>query len=204
LKKVKTDRSYHHGDLRRVLVDVAHSLVAERGIDGVTMSEVAKRSGVSSGAPYRHFKDRRELLCALSDRGHRRLAARTKAVAAGAPTPLEGFRRGGVEYIRFAVDEPVLFAVMSRGEFATRPAVAERDPADERFMVALQELLGRGDVDTPLDPKDPVIQEFAARCLMHGLAHFVVDGVLELVGASSAQAERIAEAMTQALGPPAV
>ncbi len=202
LAKRRVSRSYHHGDLKRTLLDVAQELVAERGIHGVTMSEVAKRSGVSSGAPYRHFKDRVALLRGLSSRGQQLLAKRTQAVVAAAPDPLEGFRRSGVEYIRFAVEEPVLFAVMSRGEFATRDAEGV-NPADLCFVDALEELLS-GDTTAPLDPTAPVLQEFAARCMMHGLAHFVVGGTLELVGASPDQAERIAEAMTRALGVPQV
>jgi len=203
LAKKTTTRSYHHGDLKRTLLDVAQDLVAERGVAGVTMSEVAKRSGVSSGAPYRHFKDRTELLRGLASRGQQLLTKRTQAVVAAAPNPLEGFRRSGVEYIRFAVEQPVLFTVMSRGEFATRNS-EDANPTDTRFVDALEELLNHGDKTAPLDSTSPVLQEFAARCMMHGLAHFVVDDFLALVGASMDQAERIAEAMTRALGSPQI
>lgn len=199
MAKKTTTRGYHHGDLKRTLLDVAQALVAERGVDGVTMSEVAKRSGVSSGAPYRHFKDRVELLRGLAIRGQELLTKRMQAVAAGAPNPLEGFRRSGVEYIRFAVEQPVLFTVMSRGEFATRNSEAA-NPSDARFLDALEALLNDGDRAAPLDPTSPVLHEFAARCMVHGLAHFIVGGTLASVGASGDQAERIADAMTRALG----
>ena len=199
-----TPRAYHHGDLGRALLDAAQAIVAESGVDAVTMSAVAKRSGVSSGAPYRHFKDRTELLQALSERAQENLAERTLAAIADAPTPLEGFRRSGVAYVRFAIDEPALFTVLSRGEFTVRDSDGPRNPADVRFAAALGELLSRGDPRAPLDPSDPVIQELAARCMMHGLAHFVVGGMLDLVGASKQQGERIAEALTRSLGPPAM
>jgi AcrR family transcriptional regulator len=199
-----SSRAYHHGDLGRALLDAAQAIVAESGVDAVTMSAVAKRSGVSSGAPYRHFKDRTELLRALSERAQENLAERTLAAIAEAPTPLEGFRRSGVAYVRFAIDEPALFSVLSRGEFTVRDSDGPRNPADVRFTAALGELLSRGDPQAPLDPRDPVVQELAARCMMHGLAHFVVGGVLEVVGASKGQGERIAEALTRSLGPPSM
>ncbi|MEZ4385035.1 MAG: TetR/AcrR family transcriptional regulator [Nannocystaceae bacterium] len=196
-----SSRAYHHGDLGRALLDAAQAIVAESGVDAVTMSAVAKRSGVSSGAPYRHFKDRFELLRALSERAQERLAERTLAAVAGAPTAIEGFRRSGVAYVRFAIDEPALFTVLSRGELTVRDSDGPRNPADVRFTAALAELLG-GDPQAPLDPRDPVIQELAARCMMHGLAHFVVDGMLDVVGVAKEQGERIAEALTRSLGPP--
>ncbi|MGB1015866.1 MAG: TetR/AcrR family transcriptional regulator [Nannocystaceae bacterium] len=199
MTKKNTTRGYHHGNLKRTLLDVAQALVAERGVDGVTMSEVAKRSGVSSGAPYRHFKDRVELLRGLAVRGQELLTKRMQAVVSAAPNPLEGFRRSGVEYIRFAVEQPVLFTVMSRGEFATRNSEAA-NPSDARFLDALEALLNDGDRTAPLDPTSPVLHEFAARCMVHGLAHFIVGGTLAFVGASGDQAERIADAMTRALG----
>ncbi len=197
-------RSYHHGDLRNALLDAAQAIVADEGIAGVTMSKVAKRSDVSSGAPYRHFKDRLDLLRALSNRAQEVCAKRLMAAGEGAPDPLEAFRRNGIEYVRFAVDEPALFNVMNRGELADRHSDGHRNPADIAFVDALETLVSAGDTDQPLDPTDPIIQQLAARCMVHGLAHYFVDGMLEVIGIGADQAGRIADAMTRALGPPEV
>lgn len=185
------------------MLDAAHALLSEGGISAVTMSKVAKALGVSSGAPYRHFRDRADLLRALADRAQHVLAERLERAVASAPNPLEGFRRSGVEYVRFAVDEPALFNVMGRGEFASRDTKEGRD-SDHAFVDDLERLLTSGDTTAALDPSDPVLQQLAARCMVHGLAHYFVDGLLATLGIDESQAGRVAEALTRALGPPSI
>jgi len=192
-------RGYHHGDLRNALLDAAQALVAEGGLAAVTMSKVAARSNVSSGAPYRHFKDRSALLRALHLRAQKVANDRMDVAAAGAPDPVEAFRRRGVEYVRFAVDEPALFTLLSSGEYVDRDTA---NPQDVAFSNALAELLGKGSKSAELDPKDPVLGQLAARCLVHGLAHFFVDGGLAALGIGSEQAGRLADALTLSSGPP--
>jgi AcrR family transcriptional regulator len=103
---------YHHGDLRAELVRVALDLIAEHGLDGFSVAEVARRAKVSTAAPYRHFRDREGLLAAVATELARRLAdeateaaeARTDtaealAAAAGAYTASLIRRRAGMELI---------------------------------------------------------------------------------------------------------
>ncbi len=196
-------RGYHHGDLRRALLDAALAIVADQGPSAVTMSAVARRAGVSSGAPYRHFKDRMELLRSLWCRADEALSRRIQEATANAPDPLEGFRRSGVEYVRFAAEEPVLFRVLTQGEYAVPKTASER-PADTKFSEGLRSLLLADDASAPLDPSHPLIQQLAARCMVHGLAHFFVDGQDAQLGLGPEQAGRIAEALTRALGPPSL
>src|ERR1700742_2421402 len=77
--------SYHHGDLKRALTSAALSLVAERGPKGFTLTEAARRAGVSAAAPYRHFTDKAHLLATVAEQGfldlHSTLAAAVDAVA---------------------------------------------------------------------------------------------------------------------------
>src|SRR6185437_11487823 len=68
-------RGYHHGNLREALIDAALMLLAEKGPDGFTIAEVARLAGVSSAAPYRHFRDADALLAAVAERGYERFAA---------------------------------------------------------------------------------------------------------------------------------
>ena len=67
------NRPYHHGDLRRALLDAALQLVAERGIPDFTLREVARQAGVSHNAPYNHFADKAELVVALTVEGFQKL-----------------------------------------------------------------------------------------------------------------------------------
>src|SRR6201993_5193038 len=74
--------SYHHGDLKRALTSAALSLVAEKGPKGFTLTEAARRAGVSAAAPYRHFADKAELLATVAEQGFRELHADLAAAAA--------------------------------------------------------------------------------------------------------------------------
>ncbi|MBL4687028.1 MAG: TetR/AcrR family transcriptional regulator [Nannocystaceae bacterium] len=194
-------QAYHHGDLKQALLDAALALISEHGISAVTMSKVATRTGVSSGAPYRHFKDRMALLRALSVHAQSTFEARFAVVTADAPNPKEAFRRIGVEYVRFAVAQPAMFAVLSRGDLIDRDTDVPNSE-DAAFLIGLEKLLADGDPDAPLDANNPLIQQLAARCMMHGLAHFFVDGLLGLIGVGPDQAVRVAEALAAALNSP--
>ncbi len=77
--------SYHHGDLKRALTSAALSLVAEKGPKGFTLTEAARRAGVSAAAPYRHFADKAELLASVSEQGFLDLHAALSAVDCRGP-----------------------------------------------------------------------------------------------------------------------
>ena len=113
-------RPYHHGDLRNALVLAATELAAEQGPDGVVLREAARRIGVSPSAAYRHFPGREGLLAVVASQARRTLAegmlAAMDAVRSRDPRKraAERFRACGREYIRFALEEPGLFAVAFR------------------------------------------------------------------------------------------
>jgi AcrR family transcriptional regulator len=105
-------RTYHHGDLRRALVEAATALAEHGGSDGVVLREAARRVGVSPSAAYRHFPSRDGLLAAVGSAARERLVRRMLAPAPGAPDL--AFRATGLAYIEFALDEPGLFEVAFR------------------------------------------------------------------------------------------
>ena len=105
--------TYHHGDLRRALIDAALRLIAAEGAGSFTLREVARRARVSHAAPYRHFPDKMALLAAVAEEGFRALRERLLAVGAGLSSePLRHLQTLGVEYVRFAVEHPAHFQVM--------------------------------------------------------------------------------------------
>src|SRR5919112_2521789 len=97
--------SYHHGDLRAVILSQAADMVAERGADGISLRELAREAGVSHAAPAHHFTDRRGLFTALAAQGWRLLAG---ALDAARPD----FIAAALAYVRFALDHPGHYAVM--------------------------------------------------------------------------------------------
>ena len=113
----KEKHNYHHGDLKRALLDAARVLAAQRGIDGFTLREVARQAGVSHAAPYHHFRDKAALVEALGMESYAALAealrrARDHAKSLGA----ERLCDLGVAYVRFAVESPAEFRLMNRPE----------------------------------------------------------------------------------------
>ena len=79
-KAMRRPRSYHHGNLKQALLEASLDLIRKAGAGAFTLREVARRAGVSHNAPYRHFRDKEELLAALAAEGFDRLtAAMTKA-----------------------------------------------------------------------------------------------------------------------------
>ncbi len=110
-----TAPAYHHGDLRRVLVAEAAALLAEAGVQGMSLREVARRAGVSQTAPYRHFDGRGGLLAAVAAEGFTSLARHTAERAGGGRSARSRLKRGSLAYVEFAMANPELFRLMFSG-----------------------------------------------------------------------------------------
>ena len=123
--------SYHHGDLRRALLDAAASVIAESGVSGLSMRDLARRAGVSHAAPAHHFRDRAGLLTALAAEGFHLLA--------DAMEPAGTVLDAGVAYVHFAVTHPAHFEVMFH------PGRYHRDDAAVRAAQARSGFAGRGE-----------------------------------------------------------
>lgn len=105
--------AYHHGDLRAQLVAAVRDLVEIHGPDGFSVAEAARRAGVSSAAPYKHFKDRPEILRAVVSEAMDRLKAAMLAAAAAHPAgALAAVAAVGLAYIDFARAEPGIFRLV--------------------------------------------------------------------------------------------
>jgi AcrR family transcriptional regulator len=131
-RKRPARKGYHHGDLPAALVQVAKQLIVERGLDGFTLREAARRVGVTHVAAYRHYADRRALLAAVAEHGFQQLRRRLDAARKKAPESLEPRLRAILAaYLQFCWDEPALTHVMfgprlSRGgEFPRLDAAVE-------------------------------------------------------------------------------
>ena len=105
--------SYHHGDLRRALIANALELLETRAEGDVSLREVARVSGVSATAVYRHFPDKDALYAVLVAEGYERLADAQEAAAASCVDRAAAFRATGRAYVRFALANPALFRLMS-------------------------------------------------------------------------------------------
>lgn len=190
---------YHHGDLRQALLDAARRLVAERGPDGFTMAQAAREAGVSSGAPYRHFADRGELMRALAREGQASLEARIAAATSGISDPREAFRQTGIAFARFAVEERGWYRVMQMPEYT---GFHQDHPDVVAFWAPFAELVKSVPPGEPLPAGHPLIAQFAARALVQGLATFLVQDSLRPLGIEADRVEQLADGITRFLALP--
>jgi AcrR family transcriptional regulator len=105
-------RTYHHGNLKQTLINAAVTLIGEVGPRGFTLREVARRARVSHNAPYRHFRDKEDLLAAVGVQGFRRLTKAMQRAADTGSTPRERLQLCGRGYVGFALRWPQHFQVM--------------------------------------------------------------------------------------------
>lgn len=109
----RAERGYHHGNLKEALLQAALGLIAEKGPGGFTFADAARSAGVSAAAPYRHFRDRDDLLANIAQRGFEQFeVALSTAWDDGRPDTVTAFMRVGKAYLAFARTEPAFYSAM--------------------------------------------------------------------------------------------
>jgi AcrR family transcriptional regulator len=172
---------YHHGDLSRALVEATLRLIEERGVEHVTLREVAKRVGVSPGAPFRHFAGKTALLTAVAEQAMARL--RTEIDTALAETesrtddPLARFRAFGVAYLRWARRNPTHFQIVSTRRLidfgGSATLIRHNGEIRRKMRDLLQDALWRRLLREGTDIENV---QLAGRALVYGLARMAIDG----------------------------
>lgn len=165
----ESDR-YHHGDLRRALVDAALELLAEGGTDALGLRELARRVGVSAAAPYRHFRDRQALIQAVAAAGFERFDAEVCG-AKDDVAPEEQFASMAEAYVHFALRNPRLYRLMFSSELGKFEDPELRRAADAAYA-SLAVAAARED---PTSPGEAAISAWA---FVHGLSMLLLDGQL--------------------------
>ena len=174
----------HHGDLRASLLRAALELLHEGGVEALTLRAVARRAGVSPGAPYHHFADKDALLAAVAEDGFVRLhAALTESAP---PTRL---RSMCAAYVRFALAQPALYAVMFHPELGQSPTMVTVANA---ALATFEELVAAVAAVSPL-PDDLSRRETALLvwALAHGAVVLHLGGMVRPLSPSLADQERL-------------
>lgn len=171
------DTPYHHGALREALIEATEGLLAERGADGFSLREVARRAGVSPAAPAHHFGDAAGLLTAVATIGFAGLTeALERGDARGAGDARVSLREQGLEYVRFSLRHPGRFRLMFRSQqLHDAPALlAQADAAFEVLARGVRRLWAVPDV-AAMQPEhwQAVIGLWS---LVHGYAHLAIAG----------------------------
>jgi AcrR family transcriptional regulator len=170
-------RGYHHGNLREALIRAALDLIAAKGPAGFTFADAARAAGVSSAAPYRHFRDRDELMADVARRGFEMLAEElTRAWDEGRPEPLAAFERIGRAYLGFARREPAFYSAMFEAGLPPDADLELRQAGERAFEV----LRGASETVAALLPKQgrPPASMVALHVwsLSHGIASLFARG----------------------------
>ena len=193
-------KSYHHGDLRRALLDATLSLAAELGPAGVTLRQVADRAGVSQTAPYRHFDDKAAMLAAASEEGFRLLHARmTEAARPFTADPMRRIGAWGRCYVDFAVAHTAHFRLMfGQGSPQKSATEALQAAARETFQLLFQ-TVESGARTARLRAADTRELALKIWSLAHGIAVLAIDGQTVFLGVPRERAGGVAERAVTAL-----
>lgn len=190
-----TPTTYHHGNLREALIRAAVQLAEEGGPDNVSVREVAKRVGVSPGAPFRHFASKTALMTAIAEEATRRFLGEIALAVEGVALddPLGRFAAVGIAYLRWAIQNPTHFQIISTRSLIDWDSSESlrRDNAAIRALMeeALTEAQRRG----LLASKDLAEAQIAGRALVYGLARMYIDGHFAQWGVDGETAERTAQ-----------
>jgi AcrR family transcriptional regulator len=164
-------RGYHHGNLKEALIQAALDLIAQKGPGGFTFAEAARSAGVSPAAPYRHFRDRDDLLIDVARRGFDLFTqALVRAWNDGRPEPMSAFERVGRAYLEFARTEPAYYSAMFEAGIPLDASLELREAGDAAFAVlrgAAEKLIAR----LPAGRRPPALMmALHVWALAHGIA----------------------------------
>lgn len=171
-------KSYHHGNLRRALLDEALATIRADGVDALTLREIGSRIGVSRTALYRHFADKQALLAAVATEGFRTL--RLQLVQAWAEGGRDGaaFKAMGRAYIRFAIDNPSHYRVMFGSFVDPEGQQAELVTEGQGAFQALVDALAKLKSDNAVRGDDADLMARFVWSVVHGVARLGIDGQL--------------------------
>lgn len=183
-----SNTNYHHGDLKAALIEAAEFLIKEKGIEALSLRNIAAEVGVSHMAPYSHFKNKSELFQAVAASGFTELGNRMQEIKQDLPDPKELILLYGVEYITFATSNPELYKLMlSQTHPGQHLNAHEEIIAATDNEAALQEaskkpyvLLRDGFARFQSDEVKVKIQAQGAWAMVHGIASLVIEGHISI------------------------
>ena len=193
--------AYHHGDLREALIAASLAIVETDGADNLSLRRAAREAGVSSGAPYKHFSNKDELLSAVAARAlEQQMEHSRAAMAAAGPSPLARFRAQGVSAVVWSANHPELFRLIHRPGMRDRNRSPEMDAILGRSVAMFGEQLGEALSAGELGDSTAGVVALTTQALTYGLCRMFVDGQMAEAGIGPERAEELTMAATGLLG----
>jgi AcrR family transcriptional regulator len=193
------DAPYHHGDLRRALIETALGMVTEEGAWNFTLREVARRAGVSHAAPYNHFADKSALLAEVAALGYQALGRDMEAAGHRPRSSRQALLGLATAYVRFGIEHPAHYRLMFGPELADKERYPVLQQASDATFAALTRALERGQAAGDVRRGSVRDQAVVAWSLVHGLTTLLIDQRLSFLGLSAGEAERQAKSAGMAL-----
>ena len=172
----KKRTQYHHGDLRAALLKNAAEMIAEGGVESVTMRALSRRIGVFRTAPYRHFANKAALLAGVAEEGFQRLQQCLAAVKVQEEDILTRFREMGIAYVQFAVENPSHYRLMFSRETSDFEAYPDLETAAKVVFDTLMTTIEQGQTANKIKSGDPRALAYAAWATVHGLSWLWLGG----------------------------
>jgi AcrR family transcriptional regulator len=172
-------KTYHHKDLRNALIAAAIPVLKEKGVMGLGMRELASLTGVSHGAPYRHFSDKMALLEAIAARGYAQLSEACHSAHERYPQqPRQALEEAGIGYLLFVVDNPEIANLMFSGVLPPARWGTELSEAATRAVDALWQIIELGKQAGIYADIDSADLTTASLAMVHGLSMFLAGDLL--------------------------
>jgi AcrR family transcriptional regulator len=190
-----TDREkpYHHGDLRAALIRAGLAILAEEGIQALSLRAAARRAGVSHAAPYRHFADKEALLAAIAEEGFNMFAAEVEAARARYPgSPREQLEETAWAYVRFALAHPDHLRVMFGGSIEDPQAYPGLREAGSRAFAVLVDIIRAGQDAGTIIAGEARLLAVVAWTQVHGLSLLLIGHQVPRDVSAALDAEKLA------------
>ena len=183
MSKKQKKHTYHHGDLRRALLDAALVLLQTKDMEGLSLREVARQAGVSHTAPYRHFADKAALLAAVAEEGFITFGEYlNEAVTQANADPIGSLMSTGEAYVRYALEHPTHFRVMFRSASLAQDPDSSLEITAQGTFEILVDVIASGQTAGVIKAGDPREMATGRWALVHGLSMLLLDGMLPQEG----------------------
>ena len=179
MNKKQSDKPYHHGDLRKALIQTALKMLSKKGSGDLSLRELAREIGVGHNAPYRHFKNKTDLLEALAAHGFYILTSTTNDAIAKHPNdPEQQLFETGFSLIYLAINQPELFNMMFGGIVSLHQCGSELRTAANNAIGCLVQIVAAGQKAGIFREGDTMALTLAAMSMVHGLAVMITNRIL--------------------------
>ncbi|MDZ4725588.1 MAG: TetR/AcrR family transcriptional regulator [Leptospira sp.] len=171
MKKPKEKHPYHHGDLKKALVEATIQLLKEDGYQSLSLRKISKLAGVSQAAPYRHYNDLESLIADVASEGFKLLTDQLSKIRRKAKSnPLLQFRESGLSYVEFALTNPDLFQIMYGNQIQNHSEYETLIAAEDEPFEILKEIITDCKNAKIIKTADIEKTSIAAWTMVHGIA----------------------------------